>query len=147
MDKDGITATKAKRAGRPRKTRTEWIPKGVDELDANEVYRMALEGCSIQIIADKLDTTDDIVSYHFERELIKARAERKEKLFGKQWELATVKGDRTMLIWLGKQELGQTDKQIIENTFEDFEVVIGTTNANSKPAAGTSEVLEQQGPS
>ena len=36
----------------------------------------------------------------------------------KQWEVA-LSGDKTMLIWLGKQYLGQSDKQLVAETTKE----------------------------
>lgn len=48
----------------------------------------------------------------------------KLKLAGKQYELA-MKGNVVMAIWLGKQWLGQRDKQEIEQTNKTIEIKIG----------------------
>jgi len=43
----------------------------------------------------------------------------------KQYELA-ITGNRAMLIWLGKNRLGQSDKTEIKNQMQEINVVIGT---------------------
>lgn len=74
--------------------------------------------CSIREIASWFDCSEDTIKRGVKREKRMTFEEYREtKLqFGKiavrrkQMELAQA-GDRTMLIWLGKQMLGQTDKQ------------------------------------
>ena len=61
-------------------------------------------GCSIKLIERKLQHDDEFhASYH------KGYANLKISLRRKQIELAQ-DGDKTMLVWLGKQILGQSDK-------------------------------------
>ena len=63
----------------------------------------------------------------------------------KQVEMA-LRGDRTMLIWLGKQRLGQTDKVL--NAITGADTTEGGTSASAELAgriAGLAERLRQAG--
>lgn len=124
--------------------REPWTPKRANEIDPEEVKRLALIGCSNRTIANKLETTENTIRDHFEHETQWARAERQALLFAKQWEVAVVQGDKAMLIWLGKQE-GQTDKQESTAEYKTFEVVIGEPIPNDRiaPAPGAIAVLEE----
>lgn len=130
--------------GRPR-TRPKWQPKYAADLDPAEVYRLCLIGCTVETIAARLETTPDVLNASFIHELNLARAERKEKLLAAQWELAVEKGDKTMLIWLGKQDLGQTDRQESTAEYKTFEVIIGEPIPNNRipTAPGAIAVLEE----
>lgn len=117
------------------------MPKPLKDIDPEQVRKLAAIGCTHEEIASVVGCSQDTIARRFLEDVEYGRSQGKSSLRRKQWEMA-MSGNVTMLVWLGKQYLGQSDKQTVENTFEDFEVIIGTTNANSKPAAGTSEVLE-----
>jgi len=53
------------------------------------------------------DTGEEYLEYLFKKRIVG-----KKSLLRKQWELA-MRGDRTMLIWLGKQYLGQVERHEI----------------------------------
>lgn len=129
--------------GRPR-LREQWIPKRANEIDAGIVLRMAEIGATVGHIAYALDTTEDTLHDHFRRELDAGRSNGDVSILKKQYEKA-MEGSVPMLIWLGKQRLGQTDKQAIENTFEDFEVIIGVNNKDRQPAASAGPILGEPG--
>ena len=85
-------------AGRPRKI-----------VDAKQVENYAKLGCSDVDIAQMLMVSARHIKRHFAELLEKSRAERRTVIRGWQYEAAK-KGNVTMMIWLGKQELGQSDK-------------------------------------
>lgn len=66
-------------------------------------------GCTMIEIALISGLSVDTLERRFAEVIEKGRADRRASLRRKQTELALA-GDRTMLIWLGKQDLGQTDK-------------------------------------
>lgn len=74
---------------------------------------MAFNGCKNSEIANILGCDDETLKNNYSLILDKKRAERREALRAKQTERA-LKGDIPMLIFLGKNELDQTDKQIQE---------------------------------
>lgn len=99
-------STTPHKGGRPRK-----------EIDQNTFERLCEVQCTLEEIAHVLDVSEDTVERWCKRtyELGFADAYKKSSAFGKtslrryQFEAAK-KGNSTMLIWLGKQYLGQTDK-------------------------------------
>lgn len=91
-------------AKKPRKP-TGRPPKAVDQA---VVEGMAFAGGTTQEIADFCEVSRDTIERRFMPLLVKSRARRKLRLRQLQWKAAEA-GDRTMLVWLGKQELGQTD--------------------------------------
>jgi hypothetical protein len=79
------------------------------EIDGALVEKLAKIGCKTKEIADHFQCSEDTVTNRFTAELAKGRADLRMSL--RQWQLASAqKGNVAMLIWLGKQMLGQVDK-------------------------------------
>lgn len=102
--------------GRPRKILTEDALKLIENLS-----RIM---CTDEEIASILGCSRDIF-YNVDNEELyrqaieKGKAQGKQSLRRQQWEIAK-KGNASMLIWLGKQWLGQTDKVEQTTSFEDL---------------------------
>lgn len=79
------------------------------EIDPKLVEAFAKLGATNTEIADHFMCDEGTIRKRFSEVLTKARAGRKIKLRELQWKLAE-KGNLGMLIWLGKQELDQKDK-------------------------------------
>lgn len=78
-------------------------------IEPDEVFKLAALGCKVEEIADFFDCSADTINRRFAPELTKGRADLRKSL--RRWQLdAARKGNVTMLIWLGKQMLGQKDK-------------------------------------
>lgn len=76
----------------------------------------------------------------------RGKAEARHRLRKKQWDLALDgKGDKTMLIWLGKQELGQTDRVVSETKTETTMVVKLTDGINADEVTGAEVIAIEQG--
>lgn len=84
--------------------------------DINEkmVAKLALRGNNNCDIAAYFGVDESTIRERFPEILRKNRALRRARLRAKQYEQA-LKGNTTMLIWLGKQELDQADKQETKN--------------------------------
>ena len=83
------------------------------DIDPILVEKMASWGCKTVEIADHFNCDPDTITGRFSAELTKGRADLKTSL--RQWQLTAAKnGNPAMLIWLGKQMLGQHDKFEIE---------------------------------
>ena len=80
------------------------------KISAEQVAKMSAIGCSITEIAEVLGVARVTISRRFQKEIEKGKAEGRAKLRHLQWQAAS-DGNITMMIWLGKQLLGQTDKQ------------------------------------
>lgn len=132
--------------GNKGRLREPWVPKRANELDPTEIERMAEDGCTVETIAGCLDTEPHTLNNHFMPELNAGRSRRKARLLAKQYDLAVNKGNVTMLVWLGKQDLGQTDRQESTAEYKTFEVIIGEPIPNDRipPAPGAITVLEEQ---
>lgn len=82
---------------------------GFRVVDRGIIRRLAQIGCTLQEIAEVFDTTPATIKSKFGKEINVGVAHRKMSLRHQQHLLAMA-GDRQMLIWLGKQELGQKER-------------------------------------
>lgn len=83
------------------------------EIDPKQVERMAACGCTDSEIAYIMQVSEAHLRRHYRAALDQGRANLRRRLRRKQIELAR-KGSVPMLIWLGKQYLGQSDRQTIQ---------------------------------
>jgi hypothetical protein len=74
----------------------------------DEVFKLASMGCSIEEMSDFFQINRETLKYNFIEYINKGRAELKHKLRLAQVRLA-LSGNAVMLIWLGKNILGQSD--------------------------------------
>lgn len=105
---------------KPRKTGTktvEGVVVGRDRtvIPPEEVYKLAQIGCKDIEIADWFGIDNNTLRYNFSAELTKGREHLKQSLRRAQLEVA-LKGNAVMLIWLGKQYLGQSDSPMDTDT-------------------------------
>jgi hypothetical protein len=81
----------------------------------DKVEELALKGLKNMSISTHLNIPENTFTRHFAALCSKKRVERKLKIL--EWQMKRAEaGDTTMLIWLGKNELEQTDKQNIEHS-------------------------------
>lgn len=85
-------------------------------IPPDEVYKLGELGCTDKEIAEWFMIDENTLRYNFSVFLTKARAAVRRRLRAVQLDVA-LKGNPTMLIWLGKNMLGQSDSPI--NTDED----------------------------
>ncbi len=78
-------------------------------ISEDQVIQLAAINCSYAEMAAVLDIDASNLTRRFAQVIEKGRATGRMSLKRKQWEMA-MGGNITMLIWLGKQNLGQTDK-------------------------------------
>ena len=88
-------------------------PKKYD-IDPKQVEKLAGYGCTNTEIAGVYGCSSDLIDKSYSEFLTKGRANLKKRLRKAQLDSA-LSGNSTMLIWLGKQMLGQVDKQEIEH--------------------------------
>ncbi len=81
------------------------------QINAKQVQKLAADGNKLHDIADFFGVSHDTIERRFASDLIKGRANRNIDLRKAQI-LAAKQGNSTMLVWLGKQYLGQTDSMI-----------------------------------
>ena len=90
------------------------MPRSKIPVDSKLVEALAGVGCTNTEIATITGCSSATIGRRFAKNLTKGRDDLKMRLRKKQLDLALA-GDRTMLIWLGKQYLDQTEKQKIES--------------------------------
>ena len=100
-----------------------------------QVQKLASYGLTNKEIAEALGYDDSTLKRKFENFLIKGRGELKRKLKRKQIEVA-MQGNVSMLIWLGKQYLDQSEK-VVETG--DYQIMIKRKQVGMK-AKGKAEV-------
>lgn len=109
-------------AGEKKPTRRKALREGIKEVpglivgqgatqqvvDPNEVTKLAAIGCTDREIAEWVGITEGTLRYNFNSELIKGKGQLIHSLRRAQIRTA-LEGNATLLIWLGKQYLGQSD--------------------------------------
>ena len=115
MKKENPTTPK-RDPNKPRKMGTkivEGVVVGRDKtvIPPEEVFKLASIGCKDIEIADWFGVDNNTLRYNFSVELLKGREALKQSLRRAQLSVA-LNGNPTMLIWLGKQYLGQSDTPI-----------------------------------
>lgn len=103
-------------------------------IDESLVERLAMIHCPNVEIAAAVGCSVDTLTDRFSELLEKGRSKGKASLRRQQWE-AAMKGNVVMMIWLGKQLLGQSDK--IESKVE-------TNSATDNELARLRELVKLQ---
>ena len=78
------------------------------QIDETTVRRLAEIHCTVEEIASVVGCSKDTLERRFADIIDEGKAEGKSSLRRMQWEAAQ-KGNTAILIWLGKQLLGQKD--------------------------------------
>ena len=84
-------------------------------INTEELQKLAKYGMTNVEIADFFGCDESLIRKSYSEYLIKGRAEMKLRLRQLQWKSAE-KGNAVMLIWLGKQLLGQSDIPLGEDS-------------------------------
>lgn len=92
-------------------TEGKLIGRDKKPVPAADVFKLSAIGCKDHEIADWFGVDQNTLRYNFSVELIKGRETLKQSLRRKQIEVA-MSGNAVMLIWLGKNLLGQTDSPL-----------------------------------
>ena len=87
-------------------------PKKYD-IDPKQVEKLASYGCTNTEIASFFGCSKDLISKSYSTNVEKGKDSGKIRLRKLQWRAAE-RGNISMLIWLGKQVLGQSDRKEIE---------------------------------
>ena len=87
-------------------------PKKYD-IDPKQVEKLAAYGCTNTEIASFFGCSKDLISKSYSTNVEKGKDSGRIRLRQLQWRAAE-RGNISMLIWLGKQVLGQSDRKEIE---------------------------------
>ena len=85
--------------------------------ESDKIQMLASFGCSIIEIAKYFQMDESTVRKKYREALETGRESLKVKLRQLQWDHAA-RGNTALLIWLGKQYLGQTDKQEVDHNHQ-----------------------------
>ena len=105
--------------------RRKAVRKGIKEVEGHiigrgenqtvvppeEVLKLAKLGCTVEEISDWFQVPSNTIKYNFSDIIAKGRSETKQALRRAQIRIA-LEGNATMLIWLGKNMLDQSDNPI-----------------------------------
>ena len=86
-------------------------PKKYD-IDKTQVEKLASYGCTVREVANFFGCSEDLIKKSYSQFMTKGKDKGKIRLRQMQWRSAE-NGSVPMQIWLGKQVLGQSDKQEI----------------------------------
>lgn len=117
------------------------MPRPRKQIDADQVMKLAAINCSYAEMAAVLDCDESTLTRRFAQVIKKGRLTGNMSLKRKQWELAMA-GDKTMLIWLGKQNLGQAEKLEQTGAGGGPQVIL-TMAANGSEAANAANDSKQ----
>jgi len=92
-----------------KRKKTVGRPKKYD-IDTDTLFKLAKYNLTNIEIADIYGCDEALLRKNYSEFLTKGRAELKKRLRQTQYEVAVDDKNVTMLIWLGKQILGQTEK-------------------------------------
>lgn len=84
-----------------------------NDVTENEVFKLASIGCTYEEMADWFKCSKDYLLRNYGNVIKEGHTNIKISLRRKQLQIA-LDGDRTMLIWLGKQMLNQREPKNIE---------------------------------
>lgn len=126
--------TAVKKMAAKKKQTTKRVGWGKVEVDEEQVFKLAQFGCNDGEIASFFGVDRMTLVRHFEQVIAKGHDNLRRVIRKKQVELA-MHGDRTMLIWLGKQMLGQKEPSpliAIQNNYTE----------NDGPTTSINEIVE-----
>jgi len=78
------------------------------EIDEELLYKLATIHCTMNEMVDIMGVSQDTLKRNYAHIIAKGKSDGKMRLRRKQIEVA-MSGNHTMLIWLGKQMLGQSE--------------------------------------
>ena len=81
------------------------------EIDEELLYKLAVIHCTMSEMVDIIGVSEDTLKRRYAGIIAKGKAEGKQRLRRKQVEVA-MSGNAVMLIWLGKNLLGQSDSPV-----------------------------------
>jgi len=116
------------------------------DLEPEQVRKLAAIHCTVDEMADIMGCSRDTIYRNYKNELDMGRAEGKMSLRAEQIKAAR-NGSGLMLVWLGKQYLGQTDQQqiaIVDEeekrlSEEDLDAMLNKIKGNENRGTGNGD--------
>lgn len=110
------------------------MARPVKDLDKNQIEQLAMIQCTMGEIAAVMSCSVDTLDRRYAEVIKQGRQKGAMSLRRMQYERAR-SGNTAMLIWLGKQYLGQTEKMVMQTEERDFVWDTGDPNAGSQAPA------------
>jgi hypothetical protein len=113
QDNDANIPTAKRKQRKTAIMEVEGVVVGRDKkvVPPKDVERLAQMGCKDSEIAEWFGIDENTLRYNFSVELLKGKLQLRQSLRQAQIRLA-MSGNATMLIWLGKNILGQSDNPV-----------------------------------
>ena len=83
-------------------------------LNEEQVYKLASLNVTVKDMANVLGCSKRALENNYLDVINEGRANLRTSILRKQYEVGITDGNVTMLIWMGKQHLGQADKKTVE---------------------------------
>lgn len=99
------------------------MPRKPADIDGEQVRKLAAMGCTYREIGAWFGVDEKTIRNRFSAEKEQGEENGKLSLRRRQWKRA-MEGSDTMLIHLGKQYLGQSDKAEVKQTGEPCVVIL-----------------------
>jgi len=115
MKKGQKIKSRSLKDGKPKRKNKSGVGRPKLQLCEKDIEDLAAIGCITEEIARLLDCSKDTIENRYMDSLRLGRARLKKSLRRRQIESA-MEGNATMLVWLGKNLLGQKEKQEIEHS-------------------------------
>jgi hypothetical protein len=97
------------------------VGRPLKDISKNDVQKLASFGCNNTEIAEFCNVSEKTIRIRFSEILTKERIGLKGKLRKAQIDFA-LKGNATLLIWLGKNMLGQKEPENTQNGLTETEI-------------------------
>ena len=111
------------------------------EIDPVEVEKLAQLGCRMDEMAAFFNCSEDTLLRRFASQINKGKADLKMSL--RRWQIqAAQKGNVAMMIWLGKQMLGQVERTQIDITKIDDDTFMREAERRLKESGDGSVLTE-----
>ena len=107
------------------------------DIDETQVEKLASIGCTNVEIAAFFDTSESTIRRRFSEIITKGKERGKIRLRKKQMELA-LRGNVQMLIWLGKQVLGQREPKQEHDFTNPIDITISYAKSNKSQSSSKS---------
>ena len=113
MNDNGTTLTTKRKTRKTATVEVEGVVVGRDKkvVPPQDVYKLAQMGCKDSEIGEWFGIDENTLRYNFSVELLKGKLSLNQSLRQAQIRLA-LSGNATMLIWLGKNILGQSESPL-----------------------------------
>lgn len=123
------------------------MARPVKELNEDQIYELASMHCTMKEIASVMDCSVDTLERRFADLIDKGKDQGRTNLRRAQITCA-LKGNATMLIWLGKQMLGQKESFsdiVAPETLKSFDFMMNQLEIMQRNRHNPSQEIKEEG--